>query len=154
MTLWGWVAKSGTLMAVSDSSTTVYNEYLDVVATGNGPNSPPSDIVHAVSGTTGSGGLVLTATNSASPSFTVVSSTLTGVVQRTWNIANTGGTLVWSWNDTSGSISPVSYGTSVTGITYQPASALASATSYSVITASINTENWCIDYSNTGFMTP
>ncbi len=152
MTFWGSLPNSGTFLSATDTNTIVFNEYLCVVSSGTLPDSAQSNIVHAVSGTTALNSLVLSATASTTPLLSIVSGSVPGGLQRCWLVAPNGGASIdWVWGEMAASLTSVNYGFNGYGITYVPAVVMGTGVSTNLITATFNSEYWCVDYSYFNF---
>ncbi len=133
---------------------TNFNYYYYLTETGSLPESPPSRVVHAVSGTTTTFDLVVSVSNSASPILSFTGS-VTGGVRRVWSVSTISGLpFEWMWGEEAAALTSVAYGFNTYGITYSPALSLASGTSYTCYVWTYNNENWNTDISAVNFTTP
>ncbi len=145
-------SKTGTYMYVDHSIGTTFNYYYYVVATGTRPDSPASRVVHAISGTTASNSLTLTASNSTTPVYSITNGTVAGATRRVWLTFQTSNVFVdWVWGEEAAVLTSVNYGYAATGITYQPAAVLSSGTQYGLLVHTFNASNWDIDVSTVLF---
>jgi hypothetical protein len=141
-------------MSVVDNQT-VFNAYFYVVAIGTLPDSAPSRIVHAVSGTTTTNALTISVTSSLSPTISVTGS-VTGAFMRAYTIPQVPPVYYWVWGDEGSPLTTsVVYGFSGSGLTYVPEAGLPASTNNIPLTIrTYNSQYWNIDTSYTTFNTP
>ena len=133
-----------------------YDIYLYVVSTGTLPDSAPSRMVHAVSTTTLTSSLSLSASGGATPVFTITGGSVPAVSKRTWELPATPPYDYWYWGDDGAPLSnPVTFGSMGFGVTYVSTGPLPpSGTPVTVLVDSFNGENWRVDESKFVFSAP
>ncbi|HUO56874.1 MAG TPA: hypothetical protein VMV05_01740 [bacterium] len=149
------VAKSGANVQAVINNLTTFNTYLYVVSRGSLPDSVPSRVVHAVSGTTSTNSYIISASNSSAPTFTITGGSVAGAVKRTWLVPQVPPYYYWFWGDEGAPmVNSVTYGYSGTGTSYVTPAPLPGAANYSLILYTFNSENWNIDVTTISFSTP
>jgi len=131
---------------------TTFNRYYYVTSTGTQPESPPSPIIHAVSGIYTQN--LTIQVNCCTPTFIIASGSVPGSIQRGYFVHDLSYNNFWAWGDKGSGVSSVNYGYSGTGLTYLPSASLSSGVTYVADIYSFNNENWAIDQSFTGFKLP
>jgi hypothetical protein len=141
-------------MSVVDNQS-VFNAYFYIVAIGTLPDSAPSRIVHAISGTTTTNALTISVTSSLSPAISVTGS-VPGAFMRAYTIPQVPPVYYWVWGDEGSPLTTsVVYGFSGSGLTYVPAAGLPATTNNIPLTIrTYNSQYWNIDTSYTTFNTP
>jgi len=159
--LYGTYAKtvfSTTLCAVNDTPAgTTFNRYYYVTSTNGGspPDSVPSRVVHAVSGTTLNGGLTLAVYSGGTPvNLRITGGSAPGAVKRVWFVEDFSYNPYWMWGEEAVVLTTPNYGAPSGGVTYYAASALSSGATYSFDTFSLNSENWETNWTSQGFICP
>jgi hypothetical protein len=150
---------SSNFCAVNDNlAGTTFNRYYYVTSSNGGapPDSAPSRIVHAVSGTTNQNGLTLGVFTGGTPvNLSITGGSVAGGVKRVWYLEDGALNPQWMWGEEATVLTTVNYGYSnATGVTYYPKATLVSGTTYYFDTFTLNSENWEINWTSVGFVCP
>jgi hypothetical protein len=147
---------AGPLVVLNDiAGGTSFNCYYYIKEYGTLPDSPPSPVIHAVSGIRTINALSIVVGAGTTPLLSISSGSVPGSVFRLWMVTDSGGTPdEWLWSDvgaTPANPSSVNYGFNTSGLTYISAYSLAIGIPYEGYVLSFNNENWNIDASVVAF---
>ncbi len=94
----GSLPAGGYAVLTDTGAGTAFNLYYYVEEYGSLPTSPPSRVVHAVSGTTAVNGLTIAASSSTTPTISITGGAVAGAIKRVWTLVTPGGNPVeWCW---------------------------------------------------------